>query len=304
MTIIDLINSYLQIRRATGYDLRHAASLLASFGRYCLEAGESRIGASTVVAWAALARSPGERSRRLKAVIRFARYAKTIDSQHQIPPDGVFGYLKRRRVPYILSPLEIDKIIEQALRLGPAESLRPHTYATLFSLLAVTGLRVGEVLALRLSDFTADGLVVRNTKFRKTRLVPLHPTTVSGLERYLARRRRVQGRDDCFFVSLRGHGFRYETVRSVFQSLVNAAGITSGAGCRRPGIHSFRHTFAVRALEACPRDRDQIGRHILALSTYLGHAHVADTYWYLEATPQLLTDVLQAWEAYVKGESE
>lgn len=299
--LIEAVESYLQVRRAAGLDLRYAGIQLHSYAHFVADCGETHVNTQTAIAWATMASSPGERSRRLKVVIRFAHYIRAEDDRHEIPPDGIFGHHKKRRVPFIFSPMDISQLIREAMRLGPAGSIRPHTYATLFALLSATGLRVSEALALRMDDITSDGLVIRKTKFRKSRLVPLHTTAVAGLDRFLAFRRNVTGSDDHLFVSLRGHGFRYETVRSVFHALVHAAGIKCDPNRRKPTIHALRHTFAVRALEACPIDRDHVGRHILALSTYMGHAHVADTYWYIEATPQLLGDIAKAWETFVKG---
>lgn len=298
--LIETVESYLRIRRAAGFDLKNDGKLLLRFSQFCGNREKTHVHAQTAMEWAKLAASPGQRSRRLKAVIRFARFAKAEDARQEIPPDGIFGYHKKRRVPFIFSPTHVRRIIEQAMHLGPSGSLRPHTFAALFALLAATGMRVSEALALRIDDISSDGLVIRKTKFRKSRILPLHATAVVGLERYRVRRSQFTTDDDHLFVSLRGHGFRYETVRSVFQKLVRAAGIV-GSDRRKPHIHGLRHTFAVRALEACPCDRDHVGKHILALSTYMGHAHVADTYWYFEATPQLLRDIAKAWEAFVKG---
>jgi integrase len=298
--LTEAIESYLKFRHASGFDLKYAGLVLRRFSEFAANRDEKHLRAQTAMEWAALAASPGERSRRLKAVIHFAHYAKAEDDRHEIPPDGIFCYQKKRRVPFIFSPTEVTLIVKQAMQLGPSGSLRPNTFATLFALLSATGMRVSEALALRMNDITSDGLVIRKTKFRKSRLLPLHLTAVAGLERYLVRRSHVSSGDDHLFVSLRGHGFSYETVRSVFHKLTRAAGI-SDSGRRKPSIHGLRHTFAVRALEACPCDRDHVGRHLLALSTYMGHAHVADTYWYLEATPQLLSDISKAWETFVKG---
>ncbi len=297
----DAVESYLKVRHAAGFDLRHTGMLLRNFGQFCVARGETHVHGQTTIEWAAMACSPGERSRRLKAVIRFAHYVRTEDDRHEIPPDRIFGYHKQRHIPFIFSPTDIGKIINHAMRLSPVGSLRPYSYATLFGLLSATGLRVSEALALRMDDITPDGLVVRKTKFRKSRLIPLHATTLVALEHYLVRRKQVRESDDHLFVSLRGHGFRYETVRIVFHRLVHTAGIECKPDRRKPGIHSLRHTFAVRALEACANDRDHIDQHILALSTYMGHAHVADTYWYIEATPQLLGDIAKALENFLKG---
>lgn len=189
-----------------------------------------------------------------------------------------------------------------ASRLGPSGSLRPHMYRTLFALLACTGLRISEALALQFGDITPNGLLIRKTKFHKARLVPLHETAVDGLEDYLIRRRRVGGADNHVFISLRGQGVRYYTVYETFRSLVQALGLEPETGRPSPHLHSLRHSFAVRVLEACPQGRDCINRHMLALSTYLGHSRVTDTYWYLETTPQLMVDIADACERFTKGE--
>jgi len=255
-----------------------------------------------VVTWASLAPSPSARDERLKTVIRFSRYIRAEDTNHELPSDGIFGHRHcQRRIPFIFSASEVSRIIEKALCLGPVGSLTPYTYATLFALLWTTGLRICEALALRLEDITPDGLIIRKTKFRKSRLIPLHETAVTGLRSYIARRVHVAAGEDHLFISARGRPLQYETVRIKFSALVRAAGMQHIAGGPSPHIHGLRHTFAVRALEACPCDRDYVGRHVLALSTYMGHAHVADTYWYLEATPQLLGDIAKAWETFVKG---
>lgn len=295
------VESYLELRRAVGFDLHHDRSVLRRFARFASERGETHVVSQTAIEWSAQALSVGERERRLRAVIRFARHVHADDALHQIPPPNLFGRHRQRHPPFIFSPAQISRLLEQARRLGPPGSLRPHTYAALLGLLSATGLRISEALELRLADLTEDGLVIRQTKFKKSRLAPLHPTTTQALADYQARRRRLPGSDDHLFVSPLGRRLRYESVRSVFHALVKKAGIDSNLNRRVPQIHSLRHTFAVRALEACQCDRDHVGRHMVALSTYLGHAHVADTYWYLEATPQLLGDIAAAWDGFVKG---
>ena len=147
--LIKTVESYLKLRRATGFDLKYDGKVLQRFSQFAANRGEKQVHAQTAMEWAKLAATPGERSRRLKAVIRFARYAKAEDDSHEVPPDGVFGYHKKRRVPFIFSPTDVCKIVEQAMRLGPLGSLRPHVFASLFALLSATGMRVSEALALR-----------------------------------------------------------------------------------------------------------------------------------------------------------
>jgi integrase/recombinase XerD len=178
--------------------------------------------------------------------------------------------------------------------------LWPRTFCTLLALLWCTGLRISEAMGLRFEDMKDDGLVIRRSKFNKTRLVPLHDTVVAELDRYVACRRRVGGATDRIFVSLQGRPLEYTTLRKTFRSIVRAAGLEQ-PGSLVPRLHSLRHSFAVRALLACPDGRDHIARHTLALSTYLGHTCVADTYWYFEATPELMTDVAARCEHFMDG---
>lgn len=296
------LDAYLSVRHAAGFELRVPAILLRSFVRFAQNRGQSYVTTQTAFDWAAMAPSKAQRHYRLKALIRFAKYARTDDARHEVPPDSFFGHHRRRPPPFIFTPTDIDRLLQAASRLGPEGSLRPYMYRTLFALLACTGLRISEALALRFGDITPDGMLIRKTKFRKARLVCLHETAVDGLEDYLIRRRRVGGADNHVFISLRGQGIRYYTVYETFRSLVQVLGLEPEKGRPRPKLHSLRHTFAVRVLEACPQGRDRINRHMLALSTYLGHARVTDTYWYLEATPQLMADIADTCERFTKGD--
>jgi integrase len=169
--------------------------------------------------------------------------------------------------------------------------------------LAVTGLRISEALALRFEDITADGLLIRTTKFHKSRLVPLHPSAHAGLERYLERRQRLGGNDDHVFISMRRRALSDQTVRSTFRSLVREMGLQPDPGQQspRPRIHDLRHGWAVRALEACPPGYDHVSQHVLAVSTYLGHVKLTSTFVYLHTTPQLLADIANRCEQFAKG---
>jgi integrase len=166
-------------------------------------------------------------------------------------------------------------------------------------LLAVTGLRISEALNLRLHDITENGLVIRETKFQKSRLVPLDSTTMVGLKRYLDRRGTVQ--DEHVFVSLRGRGMRPSGVVTVFLRIVRAMGIHPGPGQPGPRVHDLRHGFAVRVLESCSGDRTVVDANMLALMTYMGHSQIDSTYWYLHATPHVLRQISDLSETLGKG---
>jgi integrase/recombinase XerD len=178
--------------------------------------------------------------------------------------------------------------------------LLPKTYAALISLLAATGLRISEALHLLVADITPSGLLIRRTKFQKTRLVPLHDTAVIGLGRYLMYRQEARRGGDHVFVSDEGQPLVYWKVHSVFRTLLKSAGFQP-SGSRWPRIHELRHTFAVRALESSPTGRQRIGQHMLALATYLGHVNINSTYWYLETTAELLRDIAIVADSFIQG---
>jgi integrase len=296
------LDSYLAVRRAAGFQLDKVETFLRSFGRF--SEGQAHISTQTAIEWARQGSSPPQRSFRIKTVAAFARYLSAEDSRHQIPPGDLFGgYQIRRRIPFIFTIADIDRLVEAASLLGPPGSLRRHTYSSLFALLSITGMRVSEALALRFEDVTPDGLWVRNTKFGKTRFIPLHPTAVAGLEKYPAQRRCVAGAENHAFISMRGKRLAYSVVQYRFQKLVRALEFHTRPGQPHPHIHDLRHSFATRALESCPEGRDAIARHTVALSTYLGHSDIRNTYWYLEATPTLLADIAGACERFVQGGS-
>lgn len=295
------VESYIAVRRATGFAFRSEGSLLQSFAAFSDAAGKHYISSETAIEWAGSAPSLSQRARRLGQVIRFARYIRAEDPHHEMPPT-VFGSESRPRpVPYIFSGEEIRRILQAASTLGKRNAFRGHTYNTFFALLACTGLRVSEAIHLCFQDVTADGLIVRCSKFRKSRLVPLHETTQAGLEQYLKRRRAFTALDDHLFVSLRRRPLLLHDAETAFHDIIEKIGLPCGEGLPRPTIHSLRHTFAVRALETCPDGRDRITKHMLALSTYLGHSKVADTYWYLEATPDLMRNIADSCQSFFTG---
>lgn len=286
-----IVERHVALHRATGYLFRKQTVLLRLFARYAEAHGDDVVRAATAIAWAADAPTAGTRRGRLHVVCRFAQLMRAEDPRHEVPPPDVFGPQPPRRTPYIFTAKEIRALLEAAAELGPRGSLRPRVYAMLLGLIAATGLRISEALRLQLSNVTSAGLVVLNTKFRKSRLVPLHDTTRQALDRYLAARAKVAGADASVFLSERGTRLAYGTAITTFLGLVRGLGIHPGPGKRGPRIHDLRHTFAVRSLEQCAGNSRAVDRHMLALSTYLGHAHIVDTYWYLQATPRLLADV-------------
>jgi integrase len=294
------VQTYLSVRRATGFRLVKAGYHLRSFAAYSDAKGRHFVNSQTAIEWAQQVPSVHQRARRLGDVIRFARYLHAEDAHHEIPT-AIFGSDSRpRRSPYILSDEQIRRLIQLASQSG-YRTLRRQTYSTLFALLSCTGLRVSEAIRLRYDDITPDGLVIRATKFKKSRLIPLHDTARAGLERYLQLRRPYAPFDDHVFISLRRKPLRIADVDTAFQTAAARMGLPHGRGRRRPTPHSLRQAVAVRALQACPDGRDHITQHMLMLSTYLGHCKAADTYWYLEAVPSLMRGIADRTEAYVVG---
>jgi integrase/recombinase XerD len=298
--MIRAVKNYLAVRHAAGFELKSAYYLLHSFARFAAARGETHIRTVTAIDWAGRTVSVAQRDARLKAVCRFARYMCAEDSRHETPPARHFGYRKTRPVPHIYSREQINRLIGAALQLGPPDSLQPQTFATLIGLLAATGLRISEALALEFSDITPRGLLIRKTKFQKTRLVPLHPTALARMERYLKRRRRTRSRGQDVFIDDIGRPLKYWDVYRRFQRLLKTAGLAPSGG-RRYRLHHLRHTFAVRALEASPTGHQRVGQHMLALATYMGHVNIDATYWYLETTPELLRDIAIAGENFLCG---
>ena len=295
------IDAYLALRRSVGFQLKAEEHLLHDFARWASERGETHVRTQSATAWAAVARSAWQRERRLRVVVGFARHARTEDSRHEVPPIFVFGRRHVRPMPHIYSPDELQGLLHAAARLSAVWPLKPEVFTTLLGLLASTGLRISEALGLRFGDVTSDGLVIRKTKFNKSRLVPLHPSTASALGCYLALRQRGSTVTDYVFVSPKGDRLPYGTVRKTFLLLLRQVGLLSHPGTPRPRIHDLRHTFAVRALEASPQGGSPLGWRMRALSTYLGHVNIADTCWYLRATPQLMRGIADACERFLEG---
>jgi len=247
--LMHTVDAYLNLRRALGFRVRSAEVLLRSYAQFASQRGEEYVLTQTTLDWAMLTSSPQQRGRRLEVVRIFAQYAHAEDARHELPPAGLFGLCRPSPVaPFIFSPQQLHQLLERAANLPPVGSLRPWTYCTLFSLLAVTGLRISEALALRFDDLSSEGLIVRETKFRKSRLLPLHPSTAAGLERYLIQRRQRGGDNDYVFISHVRRPLAYPTVAGVFRGLIHELGLASGPEQQRPRRHDLRHNSAFRII--------------------------------------------------------
>lgn len=307
-TMILLAEEYLALRRGLGFALEIEGAELLRFARYADAVGHrGPITTELAVRWAKLPQdaNPIYWARRLDVVRRFAKHRLLFDPKTEIPPEGLLGPSYRRPQPYIYSDDVIRELIRQASCLGPNGGLRPRTYTTLFGLLACTGVRISEALRLTRSvvDLERGVITVVATKFKKTRIVPLHPSATSALQRYSRDRDRYHplAKSDAFFLTELGTPLKYWRVLMTFITLRQKLGWHASNGGRPPTIHALRHSFAVRCLIRWYRQGADLDRKIAALSTYLGHAKVTDTYWYLTATPELLALSAKRFERFYGG---
>ena len=291
-----LLDEYLATRRALGVRLEAAGRYLKRFVAFAGECETVFITTELALRWATQPShaQPAQWAKRLGLVRGFARYANAVDPRHRIPPQGLIAHRYRRPRPYIYSDREIADLIAAARALPGTTGLRSFTHATMLALLAVTGLRTGEILNLDRDDVgLANGvLTVRDGKFGKSRHIPLHESTSLALRRYAARRDRLcrNPRDPAFFLNERGTRITDSTLRRTFVRLSRQTGLREPAKSNGDGprLHDMRHRFAVDTLVRWYRDGVDVERRIPRLATWLGHAHVSDTYWYLSATPDLM----------------
>jgi integrase len=215
-----------------------------------------------------------------------------VDTRTEIPPQGLLPYRYRRKSPYIYRDEQIKQLIEAAQQLPSLIGLRPYTYSTLFGLIAVTGMRIRESIRLKCEDvdFKNGILTINDTKFGKSRLVPIHASTQRALEQYECQRNQIYPNpiDPNFFISDQGTRLTYWIVRHTFVKLSRQIGLRAVFDSFGPRLHDFRHTFAARTILNWYRSGVDVERQIPKLATYLGHTHVSDTYWYLSAVPELM----------------
>jgi len=278
-TMHGLVEAYLAARRSMGFDLDIAGSQLLAFARFADQTGHrGPLTVALAVRWAQHARraTPLTWARRLEMLRPFMTYRAQFDAGTEIVPTRLFGPAHRRLVPHIYTEQEVESLLHAAEQLRPINGLRPLTYSTLFGLLASTGLRISEALTLTPTDvdLLGESLRVRQTKFRKTRLVPLHPTTAAALRRYAhARRRRVSDRRiETFFVSDHGTPLVYRTVHHTFAILRAQLGWIGRGDYPAPRLHDLRHTYLCRTLLRSYQQHQSVEQVIDVLSTYVGHA--------------------------------
>ena len=298
------ISRYVALHRSLGRKFFEQERLLRKFGTYATGFGDSHTRIDRIYDWCRATTSQNTARTGFTFVRNFCLFAHAEDPANQVPPASVFGRGKRPRpTPHIIQPEQIRAIMKAALDLPPKGMISPFTYHYLFGLLAATGLRISEALALQCDELVEDGLIVRDGKFGKQRLIALQPSIRQALEAYLATRARLGATGNDLFVTIRGRAPHKVRAHVVFVRLARQLGYRGPTGTAGMRLHDLRHTFAVRSLESCSPDRDAVTHHMAALSVYLGHTSVANTYWYLEATPVLLRDIAAASEDLYLGEA-
>jgi len=301
-TLREAIDDYLLLRRDLGFKLIQTEHWLHDFAAFMEDQQASLITVERALQWALRPSDaqPPCWAKRLSAVRLFARYRSMTDRQTEVPPVGLLPNHPRRAKPYLYTEEDIDALISAAGALPPPDGLRGRTYACLIGLLSVTGLRIGEALRLKRNDVDLENhlLTIHGTKFNKSRLVPLHSSTVSALSAYAGQRDGClgQAKPDHFFVSAHGTPLTGSVVRRTFRSLCRQVGLQGCDGCDKPRLHHFRHRFATETLLRWYRSSEDIERHLPVLSTFLGHTCIADTYWYLSARPELMREAVQRLE--------
>ena len=283
---------YLTIRRALGYKLERAGKLLGQFVAYLNDVGVDTVTTDQMLAWATLpsGADPNWLAQRLSVVRGFAAYLHTLDPAVEVPPADLLPARPQRATPYLYSAGDIAALMAAASTLR--SPLRAATYQTLIGLLAVTGLRVGEAIRLDRDDIDWNQglLIVRNSKFGKSREIPLHETAVRALRDYSRERDQLYRAPSvpAVFISTAGTRLLYCNVNWTFLRLVHRAGLKPRSGSCRPRLHDLRHSFAVRTLLEAHQSGSDVKVRLSLLSTYLGHVDPGATYWYLSAAPELL----------------
>jgi integrase/recombinase XerD len=291
---------YLALRRSLGHQLADAGRLLPRFVAYLEQHQAETVTIEAALAWAQQPDvNPASTvwARRLTVARGFACHMAGVDPRTQIPPAGLIGYRQRRRPPFVFSTADVAAVMAQARLIR--WPLPAATYETLIGLLAATGMRVGEAIRLDRADIDwSEGvLLIRRSKFTKSRQVALHPSVVAALRRYDHDRDRLQPlpATASFFVSVRGTRLIYQVVHEVFGNCCRSSGVGAESAVR-PRIHDLRHSFAVRCLLEWYRQGVDVQARLPWLSAYLGHRDPRSTYWYLSAAPELLAHAARLLE--------
>lgn len=291
------LDDYLAFRRSLGYKLERSGQVLASFVDYAESAGTEHISTDLAVSWALLPSNPDSqwRAARLGMVRSFARYLYAIDPANEVPPTGLIPRGRGRPAPYIYSENEVTALMLASRRLRSA--IQAATLEVVIGLLAVSGLRVGEIIRLNNDDvdFCGSMIIVRFSKGGKSRVVPIQESTVEALQSYVFLRDRwfPQMRSESLFVSTVGRRLHTCNLDATFAKVLSLAGLPTRANRHGPRLGDFRHSFAVRTMLEWHMDGIEVAPRLPILSTYLGHVNPASTYWYFSASPELPAAAVQ-----------
>jgi integrase/recombinase XerD len=307
-SITALVEDYVTLRRSLGYRSPSQERALRAFARYLDRDGhQGPIQLEHSLDWATSTASPDpcNPARRLTTVRGFLRYLSALDGATEVPTPGMLGPTGHRKPPHVYSDREIGDLLHAAAGLVPAGGLRPRCYATLFGLLACTGLRIAEALSLTCGDVDLAGgmLTVRAGKRGRMRLVPLHPSALAPLRDYAAEREQRYGPPGdaaAFFRTDRSDHISYNAANSTFTVLRRQLGWTAAGRTRAPRVHDLRHRMVVRRIQAWHAQGVDVDRKIAVLATYLGHVEVRDVYWYLSAAPELMNIIANRFEAFAQ----
>ena len=290
----DAVDEYIALRRSLGFKLRDMASDLTDFAAFLEQHAAPFITTALAVEWAMQPadHQPSDWAQRLGFVRVFARHWSATDPRTEIPAAGLLPFRPQRARPYLYTDEEIRQLLAATNTLSSTNGLRPRTYHSLFGLLVVSGMRISEAITLERQDVDLHQglLTIRKTKFNKTRLIPLHASTRDVFIAYARQRDRLvpTPTSPAFLLTDRGRRLEISTVHRTFYDLSRRIGLRGPADHTGPRIHDFRHRFAVNTLIQWYRANEDIERRLPVLSTFLGHAHVADTYWYLSLHPELM----------------
>jgi len=306
-TLSRQLQDYLNLRRQLGFKLNTEGRLLPSFVRLAKQQGARFITTKLALRWATMSPNTTQKTRacRLCMVRKFAEYLSTVEPRTEVPAQKLIPYKFSRREPYHYTDNQVRQLIGAARQIHPSRRIKGLTFSTLLGLLAVTGMRVGEALALDFQDldFAKGLLTIRQAKGNKSRLVPLHSSTVQALQRYASIRDGLYPHpiSQNFFVSEGSIRPKYEAMRRWFIMATCQVGLRQSAGRSGPRMHDLRHYFAIRTLLDWYRCDANVDARLPELATFLGHSHVSDTYWYLSAVPELLELATRRWERANKG---
>jgi site-specific recombinase XerD len=288
------LKEYLELRHRLGFKLRDATSELGKFVRFARQAKAAFITTKLALDWATQPTGcqATRYGNRLSMVRRFAEYLSAVDPRTEVPPLGLLPDRYRRKPPHLYSDQQITQLLQAAQQIPSPKGLRAATYSTLFGLLAVTGMRLGEAIGLDRQDADLQqGLLrVRQTKFNKTRWVPLHASTQAKLQQYVRLRDNIWPHPPSQSLLLSEQGTRLTNwiVRRWFICLSHQIGLRQPTDHCGPRIHDLRHHFVIETLRSWYQTNQDVEAHLPELATYIGHGHVSDTYWYISATPELL----------------